>query len=93
MPNGGIVTIRTADAATSQGREIGTEGLTGKFVQIDVSDTGTGMSGRRAPPVFDPFFTTRGRCGRVPASVLSQSLWTGAAMGGVIKIELNWSWH
>ena len=85
MPNGGIVTIRTANADL-QGREIGTEGLTGKFVQIDVSDTGTGMSESVRLQAFDPFFTTKDVAEGTGLG-LSQVYGLVQQSGGVTKIE------
>jgi len=58
MPQGGIVTIRT-ESLHLQGTEVGGDGLTGRFVRIAVSDTGSGMAESVRGQAFDPFFTTK----------------------------------
>jgi PAS domain S-box-containing protein len=49
MPNGGSVTIVTADVATDDG----------DFVELRMSDTGIGMTDLERQQLFDPFFTTK----------------------------------
>jgi PAS domain S-box-containing protein len=60
MPNGGKLSIRTRNAML-EGDEIGFEGPleAGDYVQISVSDNGTGMSKEVLGRVFEPFFTTK----------------------------------
>ena len=57
MPNGGRLTIQTAnrtlDAAASQ------DATPGDYVSLCVSDTGTGMTPEVIARAFDPFFTTK----------------------------------
>jgi PAS domain S-box-containing protein len=49
MPNGGSVTIETADASTDEG----------DFVELRMTDTGIGMTDSERQQLFDPFFTTK----------------------------------
>jgi len=59
MPDGGKLTIMTANARID-GIDADTPALLpGDYIRIDVSDTGTGMSPEVAARAFDPFFTTK----------------------------------
>jgi CheY-like chemotaxis protein len=61
MPNGGKLTIETANARLDEAYvESLPEPLPpGQYVQIAVSDTGTGMDKNTMEKVFEPFFTTK----------------------------------
>jgi PAS domain S-box-containing protein len=59
MPDGGKLTIATANARIG-GIDADTPALLpGDYIRIDVTDTGTGMSPEVAARAFDPFFTTK----------------------------------
>lgn len=59
MPNGGKITIETAneriDLAASQSHDM----PEGKYLSLRVADTGTGMTPEVIAKAFDPFFTTK----------------------------------
>jgi PAS domain S-box-containing protein len=59
MPNGGKLTIETAnkwmDGRAAKERDL----PEGQYVSLCVSDTGTGMSAETISRAFDPFFTTK----------------------------------
>ena len=59
MPEGGRLTIQTAncvvDRRTARERELSA----GDYVMLRVTDTGTGMSAEVSARAFDPFFTTK----------------------------------
>ncbi|HMI31374.1 MAG TPA: response regulator, partial [Candidatus Limnocylindrales bacterium] len=60
MPNGGTLTIGTANADLDEpyaGLHPGV--LPGSYVMVSVSDTGMGMSPETLTRVFEPFFTTK----------------------------------
>lgn len=61
MPNGGTLTVETANAelTTAESRERD-EVAAGPYVLLTVTDTGVGMSDDTRQHVFDPFFTTKG---------------------------------
>ena len=61
MPKGGRLNIET-DITTIDSNFIRANGFgkSGIYVQIKVSDTGTGMNEATLEKIFDPFFTTKG---------------------------------
>jgi len=60
MPDGGTVTIRTANETTAAAAALGTAIMpAGDYVRIEVADTGTGIPQEILGKIFDPFFTTK----------------------------------
>ncbi len=60
MPGGGEVTLATRHVTLDRAEVAGHEGaLPGDFVEIAVSDTGSGMSASVQARAFEPFFTTK----------------------------------
>ena len=59
MPNGGRVTLKTANRSIDDetDRSIGIK--PGDYIVLSVADTGTGMSPDTLSHVFEPFFTTK----------------------------------
>ena len=61
MPKGGRITIETRNAALSKEACRRMPGfLPGRFAELDVTDTGTGMDAATRERIFEPFFTTKG---------------------------------
>ena len=61
MPKGGRITIETRNALISEEDCRRTVGLQpGRFAELRVSDTGTGMDAATRERIFEPFFTTKG---------------------------------
>ncbi|WP_262269251.1 PAS domain-containing protein [Microvirga yunnanensis] len=60
MPDGGRLTIETANADLADASEAERLGITlGQYVAVSVADTGTGMPPDVIAHVFEPFFTTK----------------------------------
>ena len=58
MPDGGVVTIATANATAPP--EGGPNGVSpGEYLRVTVTDTGCGMDQRTQGRLFEPFFTTK----------------------------------
>ena len=60
MPDGGRLVIETASLVVGDGyRAVHPEVESGRYVTLDVTDTGTGMSDDVLSHLFEPFFTTK----------------------------------
>jgi CheY-like chemotaxis protein len=62
MPDGGKLTIQTADAEIDVAFAMDHPGsVPGRYVTLAVTDTGTGMDPETQAQIFEPFYTTKGR--------------------------------
>ena len=60
MPEGGSITISTANVTRQQAADLAFDGLVaGDYVELDVEDTGTGIPKSVQEKMFEPFFTTK----------------------------------
>ena len=87
MPAGGKVTVETAntvlDAAYAASHD---EVTAGQYVQVALTDCGTGMTPDEAARAFEPFFTTKG-VGRGSGLGLSQVFGFIKQSSGHVKIN------
>lgn len=60
MPNGGTLTIHTANVRQDHELRLGHEVMpSGDYIMIKVTDTGIGISKENLARIFDPFFSTK----------------------------------
>ncbi len=85
MPNGGTLTIDVSDAPVSESRQ-DLDLKPGRYVQITVRDTGTGMDQGTLKRAIEPFFTTKG-IGKGTGLGLSMVQGLAAQSGGAMDIE------
>ncbi len=83
MPAGGSITLSAANVQLN-GRETA-EGLSGDFVAVNVTDTGSGIAPEIIGKVFEPFFTTKGP-DRGTGLGMSQAYGFARQSGGAIAV-------
>jgi two-component system cell cycle sensor histidine kinase/response regulator CckA len=60
MPDGGKLTVRTANVAAADSEKLSYKGMpAADYVRIDVTDTGTGIPPDIVDKIFEPFFSTK----------------------------------
>ena len=81
MPDGGVLTLVTRSLSIASDPAL----QPGEYVELRVSDTGTGMPDEVIARAFDPFFTTKG-VGKGTGLGLSQVYGMAQQAGGVARI-------
>jgi len=77
MPNGGIITLGAKNTHIAGGK---------KYVEIYVTDTGTGISSEYLDKIFEPYFTTKSACSGLGLSICNSMI---AKHGGHIKVKTS----
>jgi signal transduction histidine kinase/ActR/RegA family two-component response regulator len=85
MPEGGKLTIETANFQVDEAYARQNNMRAGQYVQIAVTDTGVGMDAATITMVFDPYFTTKG-IGKGTGLGLSQVYGFTKQSGGHVNI-------
>ena len=87
MPDGGILTLATRDVRLSSAEITGQDEVEpGDFVEISVTDTGTGMTPEVLTHAFEPFYTTK-PIGQGTGLGLSQIYGFVRQSGGLVRLE------
>ncbi len=86
MPDGGWLTISTAEMALSEAELRDDDALPGRYTAVAVSDTGTGMPPEVLAHAFEPFFTTK-PLGAGTGLGLSQIYGFVRQSGGIVQID------
>ena len=88
MPAGGELTISVRNRRMAIAREEIESNTPGEYVEISVSDTGSGMSAETIEHIFDPFFTTKGLAAKQGTGLgLSTVFGFAKQSGGNIEVE------
>jgi PAS domain S-box-containing protein len=82
MPNGGTLSFQTHHVAIADDHEL----ADGDYIELSISDTGTGMSPDVAARAFEPFFTTKD-IGKGTGLGLSMVYGVARQSGGTARIE------
>ncbi len=87
MPGGGTLRMRTYEMDVTDGNRPEHPGQEpGRYVVLEVSDTGTGMDARTLSHLFEPFFTTKEK-GRGTGLGLAMAYGFVTQSGGTIRVE------
>ena len=84
MPNGGRISLGTADVTLDRDNRLGL--AAGEYVSLTVSDTGSGIPADVLPHIFEPFFTTK-EVGRGTGLGLAMVEGIVQQSGGTTRVE------
>jgi two-component system cell cycle sensor histidine kinase/response regulator CckA len=87
MPDGGTLTVRTANITTQESERLSYKGMpAANYVMIEVGDTGTGIPAEIVDKIFEPFFSTK-EVGKGTGLGLSTVYGIIKQTGGFIYVE------
>lgn len=79
MPDGGPVAVRLAPVKLT-----GNPSYTGRFVLLEVTDTGTGIDAETQRRLFEPYFTTKSKGTGLGLAIVRQIV---DRVGGLVRVE------
>ena len=89
MPDGGKLTMRTANVAADESGKFGYKGMpAADYVLVEVTDTGTGIPPDIIDKIFEPFFSTK-EVGKGTGLGLSTVYGIVKQTGGFVYAELE----
>src|SRR6195952_5007534 len=87
MPDGGTLTIRTANVSAQEAEKLSYKGMPpADYVLVEVSDTGTGIPAEIVDKIFEPFFSTK-EVGKGTGLGLSTVYGIVKQTGGFVYVE------
>jgi two-component system, cell cycle sensor histidine kinase and response regulator CckA len=87
MPDGGKLTVRTANVTTEESADLAYKGMpAADYVRIDITDTGTGIPPEIVDKIFEPFFSTK-EVGKGTGLGLSTVYGIVKQTGGFVYVE------
>lgn len=86
MPNGGTMTLRIRTVHLDHTTATHPEARPGKYLRIEVRDTGVGMTDEAREHIFEPFFSTK-KTGEGTGLGLSTLLGIVRSHGGFVEVE------
>ena len=87
MPDGGKLTVRTANVSTEEAGRLAYKGMpAADYVGIDITDTGTGIAPDIVDKIFEPFFSTK-EVGKGTGLGLSTVYGIVKQTGGFVYVE------